>query len=171
MFGIPETTPGTTDTKLLELINKKMKLQPPLEPGDIEVSHRIGKAPAPPNDDQAADSTRSQTCPRPIIARFASRRIKVRVMEVKKRLKRNRQSDDSADQEEEDEDLSASFPGPVFISDDLTQRGARLAKKARDMKNAKQLSDTWVFDGRVFAKDLHGRVREIKNEQILNGLN
>ena len=170
MFGIPETISGTTDTKLLELINKKMKLQPPLEPGDIEISHRIGKAPAPPNDDPAADSSRPQTRPRPIIARFASRRIKVRVMEVKKRLKRNRQSDDSAD-EEEDEDLSASFPGPVFISDDLTQRRARLAKKARDMKNAKQLSDTWVFDGRVFPKNLHGRVREIKNEQILNGLN
>ena len=148
-----------------------MKLQPPLEPGDIEVYHRIGKAPAPPNDDQAADSSRSQARPRSIIARFASRRINVRVMEAKKRLKRNRQSDDSADKEEEDEDLSASFPGPVFISDDLTWRRARLTKKARDMKNAKQLSDTWVLNGRVFAKDLHGRVREKKNEQILNGLN
>ena len=114
VFGIPETTHCTTDTKLLELINKNMKLQPPLEPGNIEVSHRIGKTPAPPNDNQAANSSRSQTRPRPIIARFASRRIKVRVMEVKKRLKRNRQSDDSADQEEEDEDLSASFPGPFI---------------------------------------------------------
>ena len=124
--------------------------------------HRIGKAPAPPNDDQVADSSRSQTRPRPIIAKFASRRIKVRVMEVRKSLKRNRQFDDSADQDDEDEDLSASFPDPVFISDDLTQQRARLAKKARDMKNVKQLSDTWVFDGRVFAKDLHGRVREKK---------
>ena len=105
-------------------LSTKMKLQPPLEPGDIEVSHRIGKAPAPPKHDQVADSSRSQTRPRPIIARFASRRIKVRVMEVKKRLKRNRQSDDSADQEEEDEYLSASFSGPVYVSDSHTAASA-----------------------------------------------
>ena len=40
VFGIPENTPGTSDDKLLDLCNNRMKIRPPLSPDDIEVSHR-----------------------------------------------------------------------------------------------------------------------------------
>ena len=62
------------------------------------------------------------------------------------------------------------FPYPVYISDDLTQKRAKLAQKCRQLKRDKKISDTWIFEGRVLAKDLHQHVHEIKNEEILNGI-
>ena len=43
VFGIPETTAGTCDDKIMDLCNKVMKLDPPLQLCEIEVAHRTGK--------------------------------------------------------------------------------------------------------------------------------
>ena len=76
VFGIPENTPGTTDDKLLDLCNNRMKIRPPLSPDDIEVSHRVGKLVATVPQQGESPVVR----PRPIIVKFLSRRTKARVM-------------------------------------------------------------------------------------------
>ena len=176
VFGIPESTQGSTDDKLLQLFNTVMEVDPPVSIEDIEVSHRIGKpqAPAPPPTDpgSSANSDGSQAAsasdgdshgqtstskPRTIIARFASRRVKARVMGAKKELRLIRSKD-------LDDDMLAQFPHHVYISDDLTQRRARLAYKARVLVREKKISSTWVFDGRVLIKNNYNRIDEIKRE-------
>ena len=43
VFGLPETTPGSTDDKVLELVNNRMKLQPPLSLDEIAVSGKSSR--------------------------------------------------------------------------------------------------------------------------------
>ena len=181
VFGIPETTGGSTDEKLLTLFNSVMEVEPPVTVEDIEVSHRIGKPQAsatPPtapeqsadhaeseaadnNSSQAnGDDSRRQPAPRPIIARFASRRVKSRVMGAKKELR-------TVSTKNLDESVIAQFPHKAYLSDDLTQTRARLAYKARVLFRGGKISSTWVFDGRVLIKDNYNRIHEIKRESDL----
>ena len=74
VFGIPEDTSGNTDFKILSLFNKNMSLEPPIVLEDVSVSHRVGRPPAAPNPDN--DWAESPPKPRPIIVKFASRRMK-----------------------------------------------------------------------------------------------
>ena len=39
--GIPESTPGSLDDKLLFLFNTRLKIQPPIAKEEIEVAHRL----------------------------------------------------------------------------------------------------------------------------------
>ena len=77
VYGIPEKNNDDPDQLLLQLFNKRMKMTPPIELQDIEISHRIGRIT---NVGESSDPPP----PRPIIARFASRRIKGAVMRQKK---------------------------------------------------------------------------------------
>ena len=47
-----------------------------------------------------------------------------------------------ADSETDKTEDTQDFPKPVYISDDLTQKRARLAQKCRQLKRAKKISDT-----------------------------
>ena len=176
VFGIPESTQGSTDDKLLQLYNTVMEVDPPVSIEDIEISHRIGKpqTPAPPPTDpgssvnsdgsQAASAsdgdshgqTTSPSKPRTLIGRFASRRVKARVMGAKKKLRLIRSKD-----------LDDIYISSVPPSDDLTQRRARLAYKAQVLVREKKISSTWVFDGRVLIKSNYNHIDGIKCESDL----
>ena len=152
-----------------------LKIAQPIQPDDIEVSHRIGKpqAASPSNADtpdttEASDTnvtnhvTQDTADPppsRPIIARFTSRKVKARVMDAKKEL-RTALGD-------QDTDAPQHFPGNVFIADDLTQHRARLSYKARVLAREGKIASTWVFDGRVLFKDLHNRIHPVRREEDL----
>ncbi len=41
--GVPESTEGSTDQKIIRLCNEAMGLTPPLIVDDIEHSHRLGR--------------------------------------------------------------------------------------------------------------------------------
>ena len=134
----------------------------------------------------AAMEFRSRAGPRPILVRFVSRRTKGRVMAQRGRLKTlNRRPPDAnaaadtqlpldnpdSDPTSTDHDETSNaertttthfaFPNPVYIADDLTQRRATLAYKARQLKAAKKVDETWVYDCRVMVKDRYGRVSTI----------
>ena len=79
IFGLPEEAPGTTDEKVLKLVNGRMKLQPPLALQEISVSHRDGQQS---DDGENQDNTRPR--PRPLLVKFTSRRSKERVMTARK---------------------------------------------------------------------------------------
>ena len=124
VFGLPETPPGSTDDKVLQLVNNRMKLQPSLSLDKIAVSHRVGQV-KPMGEDGAPPP------PRPLLVKFVSRRSKARVMEVRKRLRvrlgRRRHDDGGdadnegvADEEDSDEERE-DHPEPqpiIYISDE-----------------------------------------------------
>ena len=62
VFGIPEDTPGNTDSKILSLFNKNMSMEPPIGLENLEVTHCVGRPPAAPNPDN--DSAESPPKPR-----------------------------------------------------------------------------------------------------------
>ena len=73
--GLPETGVGEdTEEKILEIVNGKMGVQPPLSAHDIARSHRLGKR----RDDKHC---------RPVIVRFGSDRVRDRVFRARTALK------------------------------------------------------------------------------------
>ena len=179
VFGVPESFPRTTDDVLLDLCNKRLKMKPPLTIDEIEVSHRVGSleatTPMTTENDQASRPT---VKPRPIIVKFVSRRTKARVMELRKDLKNIRcgrrepepdattePSEPSAVTEQNETDAepgpSILYPKPVYFSDDLTRKRAKLAFKCRELKRLGHLKDTLVFDSRILVKDNHNRIAKV----------
>ena len=178
IFGVPEHTTGTVDDKVLCLINKHLKVSPPLVGEDIEVAHRLGKPPPKPQvsdpparSDASADDSDQQpgdsgptspspeqpsSPPRSIIVKFASRRTKAQVMRNKKNLKDNpfKAADGSCHS--------------VYIADDLTKRRAQMAYQARQLKRAGLIQDTWTFDSKILVKDLRNRILPIMTENDLS---
>ena len=73
--GLPETGVGEdTEEKILEIVNGKMGVQPPLSAHDIARSHRLSKR----RDDKHC---------RPVIVRFGSDRVRDRVFRARTALK------------------------------------------------------------------------------------
>lgn len=88
--------------------------------------------------------------PQSVIVKFASRRVKARVMEKRAKLKGVRN------------------PCPIFIQDDLTAARAKMAFRARQLKRDGKITDTWVFDSRVLIKDSRGTIHQVKSFNDLN---
>ena len=159
IFGLSESTPGSTDEKVLRLCNTRMKLQPPLSLDEIAVSHRVGKLP-----DETSETTPAP--PRALLVKFSTRRSKYRVMAEKKYAKLP-----SADDVTEEEYADMVADGArIYLADDLTKTRANLAFKAREAKRKGELMDTWVIDAKVMVKDLRARIRQIRCPDDLDNI-
>ena len=141
--GIPEADHGEdTDAKVLEIVNTKLEMTPPLEIDDLERSHRLGRR----VDKDGRPRTRA------IIVRFQSERLRDEVFRARTKLKtHNTQRKDEH----------------IFINDDLTPRRAKLSFEARALKRAKKITDCWTAYGRVMVKDLANKVFEVKSASDL----
>ena len=152
VFWVPETTEGTTDIKILSVLDKQMKLDPPIVIEDLEVTHRLGKPRPPPDDAEASEEPKTVW---PIIVKFTSWWVKSRVMENRKKLK---------------EKPCKDYDGheyPVCIQDDLTKRRANLAFLARQSKHNRHIMDTWIAFSKVMVKDNYGRITTISTDYDL----
>ena len=187
IFGIPENTKGTTDEKVLRVINTMMGVVPPVTLDDLEVTHRVGRTANPKLADQPTvaqpeaahaddghesnhedsgerDSADVQSeltqvqAPRPILVKFSSRRIKAKIMENRKNLKHKTYSD------------ANGHKFKIYIQDDLTRRRANLAYLARQLKNSQHISDTWIAFGKVQIKDNHGHIKTINSNEDIRKL-
>ena len=152
VFGVPETTEGTTDTEILSVLDKQMKLDPPIVIEDLEVTHRLGKPRPPPDDAEASEEPKTVW---PIIVKFASWWVKSRVMENRKKLK---------DKPCKDYD---GHEYPVCIQDNLTKRRVNLAFLARQSKHNRHIMDTWIAFSKVMVKDNYGRITTISTDYDL----
>ena len=128
-----------TDKLILDVCSA-IKIDPPVQPTDIAVSHRLGK--------KAPGKNRQ------IIVKFATRNIRERVFSARTDLK----------------DFNKANTGQpdIYINEDLTQFRANLAKKTRDCKKAEKIADTWNIYGKIFVKDLHNHVDQIKKSSDLD---
>ena len=52
---------------------------------------------------------------------------------------------------------------PLYFQDDLTLRRAKLAYHPRQLRRNGKLSDTWVTETKIIAKDLHNKIHTIKS--------
>ena len=140
--GVPESTEGSTDQKIIRLCNEAMGLSPPLVVTDIERSHRLG----PPKDREGRDRIR------PVIVRFRSERLRDSVYRARTKLKsHNIQQPDAR----------------IFVNEDLTARRASLAYLARQAKKSRRITDSWTADGKVLIKDLTNNILQITSEKDL----
>ena len=105
--------------------------------GDIDRSHRVGRK-------------QDGSC-RSVLVKFTSYKPKLALVKARKGLAR-------VDARKTFPDLawpplSAPPAGRrVFINDDLTAVRAEIAAKARQLKRAEKITDTWVRDGVIFIK-------------------
>ena len=192
VFGVPEDTPGSTDDKFLVLFNGVMKVQPPIQLNEIEVSHRVGRLETVQGESGEAPVVK----PRAIIAKFVSRRTKVWVMSARKELRRTGQrsavdrrsggaprpaSHISTDEEPHNDDATSettpedarqdplsNFPLPVYISDDLSRIRAKLAYQARLLKRNECIQDTWVVGSKIMVKDKNNRISKVNRPEDLH---
>ena len=138
--GLPEAGVGEdTKEKILEIVNGKMGVQPPLSPHDIARSHRLGKR----RDDKHC---------RPVIVRFGSDRVRDRVFRARTALKGHNAERRDA---------------PIYINEDLTARRSRLAFDTRQLKRERKVADCWTFNGKLMIKDLANKITEIPDNAAL----
>ena len=137
--GIPEPDEhDNTDAAVLGVC-ELIKVDPPLQPTDIAVSHRIGR--------------KTEGKHRQIIVKFATRNVRERVFSARTDLKDvNKDKDNNS---------------KIYINEDLTQFRAALAREARSCKNSGLISDTWTMYGKILTKDNHGHVSVIRRHEDL----
>ena len=140
--GIPEVEESDdTDAAIITLC-AAIKVDPPVQPEDIAVSHRVGKA--------------AEGKPRPVLVKFATRNIRERVFRAKKNIKTEREKNESLKH--------------IYINEDLTRLRANLARRARSCRNDGHIQDTWTIYGKVMVKDLHGHIKIVNNEGELQNI-
>ena len=144
--GIPEQAdPGeSTDELVLDVLNNKMGMTPPVQKHQLVRSHRLGRI---------KEGQDRQRHPRPIIVRFCSERLRDEVFKARTTLKPH-------DEQHRD--------SPAFLNDDLTALRGKLAYDARIIKREKKIADTWTAYGKVLVKTLTNQVQKLKTAHDLN---
>ena len=146
----------------MDVINSKMSFKPPLEPSQLECSHRVG-----PKLDQ-----QDRVLSRPIIVRFKSENTRDAVLKARFRLK---------------EHIERHRDAIIYINEDLTVRRATLARECRAtlarecratlarecratlarecraLKRTGKLNDCWTASGNVMVKDNQSKIRQIRS--------
>ena len=139
----PDQIEDTTST-VVKLANEVLKVVPPLQNSDIEVSHRLKKS------RHARDNE-----PRSIIVRFRSKHERFRVISNRKQLK----------------DYNVTNDSKIFINEDLTAMRAKLFSTIRTLHKKRHFQQVWTYNGTIRVKDLQGLVKVIhNNEDIQNCL-
>ena len=133
--GIPESTSGSLDDKLLALFNTRLKITPPIAKEEIEEAHRLprGIFRSQNNSDAAATENQWENATRPpptIMIKFVSPGTKEAVMVKKLKLK----------------DIKEDNGSPIYFEDDLTATRGKLSYKARQLKHENKIFDTWVIN-------------------------
>ena len=178
--------PNENPTKVIfHLVNRVLKLSPPLEASEVDRCHRIG----PVND------RRGNPRKRPLLVKFTSYGSRARVLGLRRRLRNLARGEplqtgawpspddadkdgttatsdnlgsvtDDVDEEESSSnqddskriDYTSYIDKPIYFNEDLTKTRAQLAKETRNMKTNNKITDTWVYDGKILIKEKNGRV-------------
>ena len=73
----------------------------------------------------------------------------------------------AADSVDTDAGAPILMPGPIYINENLCRGRAQLAHKAREIRRAGGINETWTFDGFIIVKDLQNKRTKYLGEQIL----
>ena len=133
--GIPETEEDT-DVAVMKLGNEVLQLDPPLEPRDIESSHRL----PPRHGAKPAE-------PRAVIVRFRIRKDRTRFISARKMLQPLNQSVDTEMRR--------------YINEDLTMYRSKLYGVARQLQRTGAVEKVWTYNGTIKIKLRSGHVKSI----------
>ena len=139
--GISDAEEDSTAT-VVTLANEVLKIDPPIDPRDINNSHRLPKPRNAPADQ-----------PHPIIVRFTRKVDRDRVLKGRKELK----------------NFNEDKLVKTYINEDLTTTRARLFAAARAQQKSGRLQQVWTFNGNVKVKTLTGVVKDIRFINDING--
>ena len=108
---------------------------------DVEIQrcHRVG-----PKQDSAQGAVAK---PRPVLCQFTGQKDKISALTKWKVAWKNFKT--------------------ISINEDLTRFRSQLAFKARELKRAEKISDTWTADGKILVKDLKNYITVIRTERDL----
>ena len=120
LFGIGEQAEETSvETLAVQVLKDKLKID--VKESDIEIAHRAGK--------YRPEGRRDVKKARPVLIKFASHKMKVKVMKAKK-----------------------EFKGSQFwITEDLTKQNAERMKALNQMRIANKIKGAWTTDGKIIA--------------------
>ena len=181
-------TDGLTPAEIaLSFCNERLKCDPPVQPSDIDRTHRVGKL----QDDGS----------RPLLIKFATYRARKHVYAARTMLKpakkqrppndpwrqgraaeadqpddAERASDDPDDDDNDQEAEEAHTPASkafkdrtnIWVNEDLTRLRAELLWKARIKKKANDIKDCWSFDGSVIVKTQFNKIVRINSQSMLD---
>ena len=132
--GISEDQEDTIQA-VVKLVNEVLEVNdPPLEPKDIDVSHRLAK-PRYARDDE----------PRLIIVRFMTRTDRFRILSKRKLL------------QEFNKDRNVK----IYINVDLTKYRAQLFKTVRNLQYRKRFKQAWTYNGNIKVTTQQSEVKSI----------
>ena len=131
--GITEDQEDTTQA-VVNLANKVLEVDPPLQPQDIDVSHRLAK-PRYAREEE----------PRPIIVRFMTRTDRYKILANRKTLK----------------DYNKDRDVKIYVNEDLTKYRAQLFKTVRKLQSRKLFKQVWTYNGNIKVTTLRGEVKSV----------
>jgi DNA-binding protein H-NS len=140
IHGIPEQK---EEDNVENVIKLGQLLEVNLTRGDIDIVHRM--------------KTKSESKPRPIIARFSNYNAKSKLYEARLNLRNVTLQDLGAEK--------------IFTSENLTAWRAKLFKEARKVRKKFYNGKTWTVDGKIFLKtDFTAKVLKVDSYEDLKGL-
>ena len=134
--GIPEKDKEDTTQAVMAITNDIMELDPPLQPGNIEVSHRLPK----PRNSKPEE-------PRQVIVRFRPKAIRYSVISNRNNLKEFNDKNDCK----------------IYINEDLTSTRAKLFSTVRTLQKKRHFDQVWTYNGNVKVKLHDGHIKPIAN--------
>ena len=60
-----------------------------------------------------------------------------------------------------------NLTGPIYINEDLCRGRAQLAHKARKIRRAGGINETWTYDGFIIVKDRQNKIKKISRRSDL----
>ena len=189
IFGVPENTKGSTDDKVLKVINDMIGIVPPITLDDREVTHRVGRTVNPKVADQplgvsadgahdaggGSEGNRGDDDGQGDVATDRTNQTQVqapRTILVKFSNRRTKSKIMENRKNLKDKALvdANGYKFRIYIQDDLTRRRANLAYLARQLKNSQHISDTWIAYGKVQIKDNNGHIKTINSQEDISKL-
>lgn len=140
--AVKETSAENTNEMV---INQCKKLGVQLNPGDIQVSHRLGK--------------KVDGKPRPIIARFTSVGTARSIIQLVKNQFRKANNDSNTKQKKRPEQT-------VMAREHLTDARAKLLQECLRLKREKKLSNCWIYNYEVYVKRSYQDKTGIKIQRV-----
>ena len=162
MSGVPESPEEDTTAKVINILNKKLNLSPPISIDSIDRLHRVGKP--------------GGSHPRHILVKFSTYRARQHVYSQKKKLRtrtheRHEPSGMPAGTTTDDDNEAEDEPNnKIYLNEDLTKRRATLLWEARKLVKDKQLKACWSFDGRIMVENNFGRIKPVNSLEDINAL-
>ena len=148
IHGIPEEAYETTEEVVVKLASA---LDVPVNPQDIEISHKL---------------RRKGT--KPIIVKFASHKIKTKLYKARTKLK-NVSFSDLFPSSNAATRVAAS--GKIYLFENLTSYRRKIVKRANEMRNEGLILSVWTMDGKIFIKTSpEGRPTKINELEDLDYL-